>query len=737
MENELLTPTGSEKLIQMGSNENSPTIDNDLGSHLLTQNKNSNVKIWLADLTHTNSRIISNHMPYGIGCVAAFTEKYINIENPIQLFKYPEKLSAALENDGIPDIIGFSNFIWNSQLSLDYAKRIKKMSPKTIIIFGGPHYYLIPAEQEKFLRDNPQIDFYIPKEAEIGFANLITFLINSDLDKSKVKDNLQSVHSIGENGKVFLTDEAPRIKNLTSVPSPYTTGKLDEFFDGVLLPVIQTNRGCPFLCTFCDEGVTSLNKVNRRERWQIDAELEYIAKKLSRLPKDQRGDYLRIADSNFGMYKEDQITCETIAKCIKKYGWPTQIEVDTGKNDQKKVLKASEIVGGILSLNGSVQSLDEDVMKNMKRENISSEGLMQIALSAKKADTPTVSQLILCLPGETKKSHFNSISKIIDANFSHVTIFQLGIEPGAEMFSPSDKKKFGLKGRYRVMAECIGKYKLFNEKFTVGELEEICYETDSMTFDDYLSCRKMNLIISTFYNTFSIYWSSPTSSPFFDGVLKFLRSQKIAISRWMQLLHEEEEGELKEAFDAFEKASRDELWENKEEIKNFIHDSTVFEKYHNGSLGYNLQNSFRILLLTRYIKPLKDFTHKTLLKLLKENGKDSLENIAFVNDLLEYETSKIKNISKNLDETPEIILEYDILKFKDDEKAASVKDYKLSKPVTVKFVLDEMQKNTIKKTIETEVADKLKGIGNIIKVSSGSNEKTNDVLRTPQLQSYN
>ena len=85
MENELLTPTGSEKLIQMGSNENSPTIDNDLGSHLLTQNKNSNVKIWLADLTHTNSRIISNHMPYGTACVATFTEKYINIENPIRL----------------------------------------------------------------------------------------------------------------------------------------------------------------------------------------------------------------------------------------------------------------------------------------------------------------------------------------------------------------------------------------------------------------------------------------------------------------------------------------------------------------------------------------------------------------------------------------------------------------------------------------------------------------------------
>ena len=732
MGNELLAAYGKEKLIHIGSNKTSPTIDNDLDSHLLTQNKNSSVKIWLADLTHTNSRIISNHMPYGIGCVAAFTEKHINLQNPIRLFKYPKKLSAALEKDGIPDIIGFSNFIWNSQLSLAYAKRIKKVRPETIVIFGGPHYNLTPVEQEKFLCDNPQIDFYVPKEGEIGFTNLITFLINSDLDKSKVKDNLQSVHSIVENGKVFLTAEVARIRNLTAVPSPYTTGKLDEFFDGTLLPVIQTNRGCPFLCTFCDEGVASLNRVNRRERWQIDSEIEYLAKKLSKLPKDKRGDYLRIADSNFGMYKEDQITCETIAKCIKKYGWPTQIEVDTGKNDQKKVLKASEIVGGILSLNGSVQSLDEDVMKNMKRENISSEGLMQIALSAKKEGVPTVSQLILCLPGETKKSHFNSISKIIDANFSHVTIFQLGIEPGAEMFSPSEKTKFGLKGRYRVMAECIGKYELFNEKFTVGELEEICYETNSMTFDDYLSCRKMNLIISTFYNTFSIYWAGYNSRPFFDGVLKFLRFQKIAISRWMELLHEEEEGELKEVFDAFEKASREELWENTDELKKFIHEPAVFEKYLKGSLGYNLQNSFRMLLLTRYINPLKDFTQKTLWKLLKENGKDSLENMAFVNDLLEFDASRIKNITKDIDQIPEITLMYDILKFKDDEKIVSVKDYKLSKPTAVKFVLDELQKNRIKKTIQEEGTEKLDGIGNIIKASPGSNLQSEDVLRTPK-----
>ena len=154
-----MSPTESEKLVQINFKKNPSTINDEIDSHMLIQNKNSGVKIWLADLTHTNSRIISNHIPYGTACVAAFTEKHVNLNNPIRLFKYPQKLSEALENDGIPDIIGFSNFIWNSQLSLDYAKRIKKMSPETIIIFGGPHYYLTPTEQEKFLRDNPQIDF--------------------------------------------------------------------------------------------------------------------------------------------------------------------------------------------------------------------------------------------------------------------------------------------------------------------------------------------------------------------------------------------------------------------------------------------------------------------------------------------------------------------------------------------------------------------------------------------------
>ncbi|MCH2480538.1 MAG: hypothetical protein MK007_05245, partial [Flavobacteriales bacterium] len=80
-----MSSTESAKLAQINFKKNLSTINDEIDSHMLIQNKNSSVKIWLADLTHTNSRIISNHMPYGTACVAAFTEKHVNLNNPIRL----------------------------------------------------------------------------------------------------------------------------------------------------------------------------------------------------------------------------------------------------------------------------------------------------------------------------------------------------------------------------------------------------------------------------------------------------------------------------------------------------------------------------------------------------------------------------------------------------------------------------------------------------------------------------
>ena len=66
------------------------------------------------------------------------------------------------------------------------------------------------------------------------------------------------------------------------------------------------------------------------------------------------------------MYKQDLDTCRTLSLTQERYGWPEYINVATGKNKKERVLEASTILGGALRLSGSVQSLDKEVLGNIK-----------------------------------------------------------------------------------------------------------------------------------------------------------------------------------------------------------------------------------------------------------------------------------------------------------------------------------------------------------------------------------
>ncbi len=93
----------------------------------------------------------------------------------------------------------------------------------------------------------------------------------------------------------------PRHKEVDEIPSPWLSGIMDEFFDGKLAPMIETNRGCPFSCTFCVQGTGWYTKVHYFSKDRLREEIQYIARKTS-LPNMGT---LRIADSNYGMYERD------------------------------------------------------------------------------------------------------------------------------------------------------------------------------------------------------------------------------------------------------------------------------------------------------------------------------------------------------------------------------------------------------------------------------------------------
>src|SRR5262245_77435 len=116
-------------------------------------------KIWLADLTYTQQTIASDVVPAAVGGIGTYVRSNLPNDPKIKIFKFTEDLSECFETDR-PTVIGFSNYIWNAQLSYSYARIIKRKIPDIIIIFGGPNFPILPHEQERVLRDHPEIDFY-------------------------------------------------------------------------------------------------------------------------------------------------------------------------------------------------------------------------------------------------------------------------------------------------------------------------------------------------------------------------------------------------------------------------------------------------------------------------------------------------------------------------------------------------------------------------------------------------
>ena len=658
--------------------------------------------IWLIDPTYTQQQISSESMPSAIGGIATFTEKNLNLTKPIKIFKYPERFAEELKNE-IPDIIGFSNYKWNSELSLSLARRIKEIKPTILTIMGGPNYPVTKKEQEIFLRSHPEIDFYIIGEGEVAFANLVAFLINNDLQKDNLHDDLPSVHFLTSDDQSCISQSIERIKDLSEIPSPYLERKLDEFFDGKLQPTIQTTRGCPFSCTFCVEGLSYYSKVYRNGSEKTKLELEYIAKKMYDVRKKGGRNDLWLVDSNFGMYSQDIDTCKIIANCQEKYHWPDYIQCDTGKNNKARVLDAAKLVKGAIRLSGSVQTLDPDVLKNIKRSNISADDLMSLAMDAAEIQADSRSEIILGMPGESLETHFKTNKIVIEAGFNKVDNYQLMMLPGTEVNTPETIKKFGLEMRYRILPRCFGYYEILGKTIYAAEIEQICTSSNTLSFDDYLKCRKLHFIIQIFYN-----------DGFFSTLLKFIKSLNLSVFDWIENIFEQQlSGNVKELFDSFLNETKNELYVDRKKLYELSQRKEIIDSYIKGDFGYNLLFVYKALALSNFIDDLMNLAKESALKLLINNGFDDVENKSFLDDVLNYDRCVNSNIFTNIEVIPSISISFNLKQFNVDKNIQSIHNYKLKNKKHINFILNSEQKDIISRSVNLYGTNNL-GIARIL-----------------------
>ena len=574
--------------------------------------------IYFADLTHTTQVIASEFMPFSVGCVAAyFMARSRHAERfEVEVFKFPEELSEAFAKRK-PYALAMSNCLWNADLASQIARLAKKRHPDLITVFGGPNFSEVPEDQEEWLRLRPWVDFYVRLEGEVAFHNLIDTIVEHDGDVGSVKPlALNSVSSVKDD--VFYSGETEeRIRDFADIPSPYVTGLMDKYYETTLWPLVETNRGCPFSCAFCTEGMSYFNKVNKKSNDKIRDELTYIAK------HHKKQKMIFMADSNFLMFKENLEVCDTIAGLQKKYDWPAFIGCTTGKNRQEIILEGAKRVNGTIPLLASVQHLDPDVLKNIKRNNISVDDLFNVARQGNKTGVTTYSETICSLPGDTLDKYKATLSGIIESGMNIIKTHALLLIEGTELYTPEARAKFGFQTRFRPNIQSFGHYRFVDEDFLAVECEEIVVATDTLSFEDYLECRRLQLTVHVFYN-----------DDLFRELHGVLGAFGVPVWNWLMRVHEGS-GQLnagtKALYDSYMNDVEGELFDSPEQLRaDFEHDP---DQYLGGHKGCNVTFKHKALLFDKYVKDVLEIGYRTARELLREHGGETLEDhLDFLDD---------------------------------------------------------------------------------------------------------
>jgi len=418
------------------------------------------VKIGMVQINNSFSG--QNYLPLSTGMLQAYAQK--NLTKPSDYkFMLPIykriPVSDAVSQLKDADVIFFSTYVWNFQISLEIARRLNSR-----IIFGGPH---VPKDTESFLKKYPFID--------------------------------TACYGEGERASVALLEgnhwTPSRIDDMNILPSPYLEGTFDPLIKAYpeenWIALWETNRGCPFNCTFCDWGTATKSKVFKFEIDRLYQEMDWFAQ--------HKIEYIYCCDANFGMLPRDLDIVSYAVKTKSELGYPHKLSVQNTKNSTERSYAVQKILSDAGMNQGvtlSMQSLDENTLKSVKRANISLESFRIIQERFEEAGVETYTDLILGLPGETYDSFLDGTCKTIEnGQHNRIQFNNLSILPNAEMAEPEYQKEYGI---VTIEANIVNAHGSLDEH-EIQEKQLLVVGTHSMPKEDWVKTRAMTWMVSLLY----------------------------------------------------------------------------------------------------------------------------------------------------------------------------------------------------------------------------------------------
>lgn len=268
-----------------------------------------------------------------------------------------------------PKVIGLGVYIWNADESLELVSLLKKVSPETIVVLGGPEVSH-ETEGQKICQI---ADYTIKGEGDFLFHEFCHNYLNLGILPDRK----------------FISGPLPDIKTIRSPYSYYT----DEDIKNRVI-YVEVSRGCPYRCEYC---LSSLDKAVRS--FDIPAFLADIEQLLERGARQ-----FKFIDRTFNL---SPTTCTTILQFFLDrihLGLFLHFEMvpDRLPIEIRELIK--QFPAGALQFEIGIQTWNPEVAKLVSRRNDYEKVKENFKFLATETGVHTHADLIVGLPGEDLES---------------------------------------------------------------------------------------------------------------------------------------------------------------------------------------------------------------------------------------------------------------------------------------------------------------------------------------------
>lgn len=362
----------------------------------------------------------------------------------------------------------FSCYIWNIGMCLDIAERLKKVSPKTKIIFGGPEVSF----DDEYMQRYDFIDAVMRGEGEETFKEWL----------EKGEDIKGMTYRLGN--RIIHNDDRELLHDLSKLPFPYTDEDIERN-KGKLI-YYESSRGCPFRCSYCLSSLA--RNVRFRSMDKVKEELLFFIRHKVKIVK--------FVDRTFNADRKR--TCEMIEFLIDNADETTfhfEIAADLINDEMIDLLKKAP--DGLFQLEIGVQSTNDKTIKAIDRKT----DFERICSAVKRVQSAGGVHIHLDLIAGLPYEDINSFKKSFDDVFAlRPDELQLGflkLLRGTKI--RADDKEYGYRYYSKPPYEVLG--------------------NDFMSYDDILLLKGIEEVFDKYYNSAVFkgameYLLSKNSSPF-------------------------------------------------------------------------------------------------------------------------------------------------------------------------------------------------------------------------------